>query len=120
MKPVKYLAIGLIVVGIVGLWFSVRGHDSIDRLPSTIGSFPGASVVVVTLDTTRVDRFGCYGSSAGLTPAMDELASAGILFEDAQAVSPITLPSHSSILTGLLPTEHGVRNNGMFILSDDF
>jgi arylsulfatase A-like enzyme/cytochrome c-type biogenesis protein CcmH/NrfG len=74
---------------------------------------------MVTLDTTRADRFGCYGSTAGLTPFLDSLAQRGVVFENAQSVAPITLPSHASMLTGLYPTKHGVRNNGMFVLGDE-
>src|SRR5262245_25796225 len=70
------------------------------------------NVVLVTLDTLRADRLGCYGYTGGATPHIDELASKGVLFEQATATVPLTLPSHCSILTGLLPPRHGVRDNG--------
>lgn len=70
------------------------------------------NVLVITLDTTRADRLGCYGASQALTPALDELARQGVLFERAYAPVPLTLPSHASLFTGLYPPEHGVRNNG--------
>ncbi len=82
----------------------------------SLGSFHGASVFLITIDTTRADRLGAYGSTAGLTPYLDRLAAEGTVFTQAQAVAPLTLPSHASILTGLLPLHHGVRNNGMFSL----
>ncbi|MEM1180015.1 MAG: tetratricopeptide repeat protein [Acidobacteriota bacterium] len=71
------------------------------------------SVLLVTLDTTRPDRLEPYGAENVETPVMRRLASRGILFERAWAVAPITLVSHTSILSGLYPFEHGVRNNGM-------
>jgi arylsulfatase A-like enzyme/Tfp pilus assembly protein PilF len=76
-------------------------------------------VIVITLDTTRADRLGCYGHPAGLTPNLDALALEGVRFDDASTVTPITLPSHASIFTGRYPTSTGVRNNGSFRLPDD-
>lgn len=119
MRLSKIAGIVLIVGGGLGLLLSVQARHS-TRVPDSIGKFPGASVVMVTLDTTRADRFGCYGSTAGLTPFIDGLADHGVLFEQAQSVAPVTLPSHTSMMTGLYPVNHGVRNNGMFVLGDDF
>lgn len=115
----KVLAIGLVLAGALGLWMSLTKSRTAE-IPQSIGEFPGASVVIVTLDTTRADRLGCYGSEAGLTPVIDGLAQRGVLFEAAQSVAPVTLPSHTSILTGLYPIKHNVRNNGMFVLEDEF
>jgi arylsulfatase A-like enzyme len=74
------------------------------------------SFLLVTLDTTRADRLGAYGHGGALTPTLDALAREGILFERALAATPITLPSHASILTGVDPRVHGVRDNGIFVL----
>jgi choline-sulfatase len=74
------------------------------------------SVVLVTLDTLRADRLGCYGFRGVETPHLDALARDGVVFEQATATVPLTLPSHASILTGLLPPRHGVRDNGGFFL----
>jgi arylsulfatase A-like enzyme/Flp pilus assembly protein TadD len=80
---------------------------------------PGSvNVVLVTLDTLRADRLGCYGFPGGATPHLDQLASEGVLFEQATSTVPLTLPSHCSILTGLLPPRHGVRDNGGVPLAD--
>ena len=79
-------------------------------------SAAGYNVLLVTLDTTRADHLGCYGYKAASTPALDALANEGIRFDDAVTVAPVTLPSHASILTGLAPHHHGVRNNGEFHL----
>ena len=74
---------------------------------------PGSpSVLLVTLDTTRADHLGAYGATNGATPHLDALAARGVVFERAYAVAPMTLPAHTSMLTGLLPTRTGVRWNG--------
>lgn len=70
------------------------------------------NVLLITLDTTRADRLGCYGYSLARTPVLDRLAQKGVLFERAYAPVPLTLPSHATMLTGLYPPEHGLRNNG--------
>ncbi len=74
------------------------------------------NVVVVTLDTLRADRLGCYGFRGIGTPNIDAIAADGVLFEQATATAPMTLPSHASIFTGLIPPRHGVRDNGGFFL----
>lgn len=76
-----------------------------------------AGVLLVTLDTTRADRLGAYGAPGARTPVFDRLAAEGVLFEQALAPAPITLPSHASLLTGVYPVAHGVRDNGVFALS---
>ena len=75
------------------------------------------NLLLITLDTTRADHIGCYGWTNALTPALDRLAAEGVLFENAYATVPLTLPSHSTIMTGLLPPEHGLRVNGVRRLS---
>jgi len=77
------------------------------------------NLLLVTLDTTRADRIGCYGHAAAATPHLDRLALEGARFEKAIAVSPVTLPSHASLLTGQYPPRHGVRLNGDFRLPPD-
>ena len=68
-------------------------------------------IVVLSIDTLRADRLPAYGSTRTTTPHIDRLAADGVLFEHAYAHSPQTLPSHTSILSGELPFEHGVRDN---------
>jgi arylsulfatase A-like enzyme/Tfp pilus assembly protein PilF len=77
----------------------------------------GFNVLLITVDTLRADRLGSYGSSAGLTPALDRLASRGFRFETVHAHVPLTLPSHASIFTGRYPFQHGVHDNGSFRLN---
>ena len=72
---------------------------------------PPPSVLLVTLDTTRADRLGCYGYEDASTPNLDRLAAEGVRFDDAVSPTPLTLPSHATIFTGLAPRRHGVRNN---------
>ena len=69
------------------------------------------NVVLITLDTTRADRLPAYGFQGVSTPALDRLAAEGIVFEDAVAQVPLTLPSHASMLTGRWPAKHGIRDN---------
>ncbi len=76
------------------------------------------NLLVVTLDTTRLDRLGPYGFGLARTPTLDRLAREGARFDDHATVAPITLPAHISIHTGLLPPAHGVRDNGAYALDD--
>ena len=70
-------------------------------------------VYLITLDTLRADHVGCYGYDKGQTPALDRLCRDGIRFSRAFTPSPITNTSHVSILTGLLPSAHGVTDFGV-------
>jgi arylsulfatase A-like enzyme/tetratricopeptide (TPR) repeat protein len=77
-----------------------------------------ANVLIITLDTTRADHIGAYGYTAAQTPNVDALAREAILFEHCITPTAYTLPSHSSIMTGLYPPSHGVRINGEAALAD--
>jgi arylsulfatase len=68
-------------------------------------------VVLISIDTARADRFGCYGNSKGATPAIDRLASEGVRFKNAMVAAPTTLPSHTALMTGTFPHTHGVPRN---------
>jgi tetratricopeptide (TPR) repeat protein len=68
-------------------------------------------VILISIDTLRADHLPIYGYRAVRTPAIDALAADGLVFENAYAHAPQTLPSHVSILSGRLPFEHGVRDN---------
>ncbi len=74
------------------------------------------NVLLVTLDTTRADFIGCYGKESARTPNLDRLAAQGFLFERAYSSNPVTQAAHSTILTGVYPMAHGVRDNGLFKL----
>jgi choline-sulfatase len=87
-------------------------------LPLLSASFCGKTAAVrlnlllVTLDTVRADHLGAYGYRAAETPFLDRLAREGLRFEHAVSAVPLTLPSHATILSGLTPPHHGLRNNG--------
>lgn len=70
------------------------------------------NVVLITLDTVRADHLSLYGYSRTTTPNLDRWARQGVVFENAIAPSSWTLPSHSSIFTGLLPHQHGADWSG--------
>ncbi|MFN8179861.1 MAG: sulfatase-like hydrolase/transferase [bacterium] len=74
--------------------------------------------VLVTIDTLPADRVGCYGCPTVRTPTLDRLARRGIQAIDAISPAPLTAASHTTILTGLDPPRHGVRENAMFRLAD--
>lgn len=73
---------------------------------------PGPDVLLISVDTTRADRLGCYGFEGIETPHIDALARGGALFTQATSTAPITLPAHTSMMTAMEPYRHGVRNNG--------
>ncbi len=79
---------------------------------------PAPNIVLITVDTVRADRMGFLGSTRGLTPQMDALARAGIVFERAYSQAPLTTVSHATILSGTFPTYHGVEDFGMHYPAD--
>src|SRR5216117_2316298 len=128
-----------------GIWTMVDGPYAISHQPSAImpirsvvivaafavascgggarrtelRAIPGQNVLLVTIDTLRADALGCYGGPAA-TPALDRLAAAGVRFDFAHAHGVVTLPSHTSILTGRYPFEHGLRDNSGYRLPAGF
>jgi len=70
------------------------------------------NLLLITLDTTRADALGCYGSMTAKTPNLDRFAAEGARFTHCNTCTPITLPAHCTILTGTYPFVHGVRQNG--------
>ena len=79
-------------------------------------TWPEASVVLVSIDTLRADHLPLYGYTRGSTPTLDALGREGIVFDSAYSHCPLTLPAHSSMLTGLIPPHHGVHDNAGFTL----
>jgi len=89
-------------------------------LTAGCGTAPNpTNVVVVSLDTTRADRFGCYGFPSAHTPNFDEFSTAAVRFENAITAAPITLPAHTTIMTGTYPVFHGVHDNDGYVVNDD-
>lgn len=78
--------------------------------PFRLPSGPDRNVLIVTIDTLRADALGAYGGRAS-TPHLDALAAQGARFSFAHAHAVVTLPSHTSIMTGQYPYVHGVRDN---------
>ncbi|MBK8270424.1 MAG: sulfatase [Planctomycetes bacterium] len=82
-----------------------------DSVPAKADRSMPEHILVVTLDTTRADRIGCYGWASARTPRLDALAAGGVRFAEAFASAPLTLPSHASLFTGVHPPVHGCRVN---------
>ncbi len=99
-QSAKLLALLVVVLPLAG----GCGRGSETRQPN---------LVLITLDTVRADHLGCYGSREAVTPWLDRMAAEGVRFTSASSAVPLTLPSHASILSGLLPPHHGLRNNGL-------
>ena len=68
-------------------------------------------VVLISLDTCRADHLSCYGYARETTPNIDALAGEGYLFSHAMTPIPLTLPAHTSMLTGTIPPHHGKHEN---------
>lgn len=79
---------------------------------------PRCNVILLTLDTLRADHLSCYAADHVPTPHLDALAAEGTLFETCIAQTPLTLPSHTTILSGTYPLFHQVRDNGGFLVPD--
>ncbi|MFH1999605.1 MAG: sulfatase, partial [Planctomycetota bacterium] len=78
----------------------------------------GGPLILITVDTLRADHLSCYGYTALSTPRFDMLAKEGVLFADTSTTMPMTLPAHATIMTGLTPPVHGVRDNQDYFLPD--
>jgi len=106
--------VALLILAAVGL--SWTGLAAAAAPPAPAASRP--SLLLVTLDTTRADRIGCYGAKDAATPALDALARRGVRFAEALSPAPLTLPAHATILTGRTPREHGARDNEGYRLAE--
>ena len=98
-------------LGLIGVVLNGRFRPGTRASPARAAGF---NVLLVTIDTLRADAVGAYGQPGGVTPWIDRLASSGARFTNAHAHNVVTLPSHANILSGRLPTEHGVRDNAGF------
>jgi len=101
------MAVGVAIIAAVAAGLILRRHSPVNLL-------------LISIDTLRADHLGCYGYPAAKTPNVDRLSREGITFDDAICTVPLTLPSHTSLLTGLSPVSEGVRDNTNFKLADDF
>jgi arylsulfatase A-like enzyme/Tfp pilus assembly protein PilF len=77
------------------------------------------NVILITLDTTRADHLSCYDPGHVQTPNLDALAAAGTIFDRCISQVPLTLPAHTTILSGTYPAYHQVRDNGGFVVPEE-
>ncbi|HEX6200568.1 MAG TPA: sulfatase, partial [Thermoanaerobaculia bacterium] len=110
VPPVAALAAGLLTLL---LSTTGCGRGGVESAPAR------RPIVLISIDTLRSDRLPAYGYDGVETPALDALREDSILFERAYAHVPLTLPSHASLLTGLLPPDHGVRDNAGYRLAKE-
>ncbi|MBA3949558.1 MAG: sulfatase-like hydrolase/transferase [Acidobacteria bacterium] len=103
--------VALVFFGAAAALYWPRGR------PFALEPDPDRNILIVTIDTLRADALSSYGGPAA-TPNLDRLAAAGARFTFAHSHAVVTLPSHTSILTGLLPYEHGMRDNSGFRVPD--
>lgn len=101
----------LLLLGLLGGvgWFFRRAR------PATRGT---PNVILISIDTCRADHLSCYGDSRNTTPHMDAFAREGMLFTNVISPVPITLPAHSSMLTGTNPPYHGAHDNIAYQLAE--
>jgi arylsulfatase A-like enzyme len=95
----------------VGLWVALGVAVAVG-LGACSPSADRPSILLVTLDTLRVDHVGAYGREPTVTPHLDALAAEGLVHESAYTTMPTTGPAHLSLFTGLYPADHGGRANG--------
>jgi len=115
LKIILPLTLVLILVFLFVYLFFIPKRPSFSRLKEG----RDFNYILITVDTLRADRIHCYGFPTIETPFMDLFASKGIKFEKCIAQTPLTLPSHASILTGTHPLFHGVRDNGGFLVPQE-
>lgn len=108
---VPLLVLALAAAGLFGI---LQWRKSIIGTPSA-----ATPVILISIDTLRSDHLPAYGYGAVATPNIDALRADSILFERAYSHVPLTLPSHATILTGMLPGDHGVRDNVGYRLADN-
>lgn len=127
MRPTRRAVSGLIALLALGSAVSVAALCGACADPPPREAPPAArpapsprpyNLLLITLDTTRADRLGCYGYAKGKTPRLDRLAREGARFDRAYTPAVLTLPSHATIMTGTYPTFHQLHYNGTFRLGD--
>lgn len=112
----RMIVLRLSVVAVVFLMISGRGLGRVDS-PQDGNKL---NVILITIDTLRADKLGCYGNAVIPTPNIDDFAKKSVLFSRAFAHNPMTLPSHTNIMLGTTAPYHGVHDNVNFIVRDEF
>ena len=113
------MRISVVIVPVSFLFLGIVGCDRGDHVDAEKPDPDLPRVLLITLDTTRADRLGCYGHASAETPRLDALAASGVRFNQAFCQVPLTLPSHASMLTGRYPAATGIRTNGAGALPDN-
>src|SRR5260221_966111 len=109
-SPQRFVVIFVVfAIFVIGAWAGyrrwMRPHSPAD-----------GPIILISIDTLRADHLPAYGYRKVRTPAIDALATDGVVFERAYSHAPQTLPAHVSLLTGRLPFETGVRDNAGFLV----
>jgi len=115
IRPTRVVAawrISAVVAVLMGLASMLSGISQ-PAVPAAHAEASGPNVLLISVDTLRIDRLGCYGRTPTLTPHLDALARQGVLFETAMSPVALTGPSHTTMLTGLYPFHHGATTNGI-------
>ncbi len=99
----NYVIVGLLGILTLSIVFFINGCR---KSGSNI-----RHVILISIDTCRADHLSCYGFERPTTPNIDALAAEGVLFRNAITPVPLTLPAHSSMLTGTIPAYHGIHFN---------
>jgi arylsulfatase A-like enzyme/Tfp pilus assembly protein PilF len=99
-RLVGSLTVAVTLLGLTA--WTLASHSAVPKAP--------VNVILVTLDTARADRLGCYGNQQIRTSTLDALAADGVVFDHAIAQVPLTWPSHAVILTGTYPFQNGVQD----------
>ncbi len=110
-KYILYTIIAILLIGIGGALLYIKMHSSSKEAMVT-QSKPAVdrpNIILITMDTTRADHLSCYGYPKHTTPHLDKIASEGVMFKNAYAPSPWTLPSHASLFTSMYPARHGAH-----------
>ena len=103
------LIVGLLVVAAASVWLTFFFQRTDKEL---------RNIILISIDTIRADHLSSYGYQHKTTPRIDAFAENAVLFENCFANIPLTLPSHATMLTGLIPPSHGVQDNLSMSLSD--
>jgi arylsulfatase A-like enzyme/Tfp pilus assembly protein PilF len=104
-----WILLAIAIVASAAAWIAFGRRAAIKR----------PNLLLITIDTLRADHIGAYGATTGATPTLDALATEGVRFDQVQTAAPLTGPSHATILTGLYPPMHGVRNNVVFSMGKE-
>lgn len=102
----------------LALYILLLQTDTVDKTieeDKFSSSCEGCNIILITLDTTRADYLGLYGQPLNTSPNIDMLGDKSVVFEQCIAPIPITVPSHATILTGLMPRKHGALENTFFL-----